>query len=117
MHEIKLDAAESAELLEIFEGEGSCSLAFDAMARLYDELASQPLGSGCLWRLSEPERQEILPELEECAETVERAALDRLVCRLQTLPSICMFETGEIASSGYALTSGMQDPFLVERSS
>lgn len=95
MHEIELDA-ESAELFE-----GSCSPAFDAIARLYDELASQPMGSGCLRRLSEPEGQEMLPD------RAGRARPSRLPPP-DPLTSICTFKTGEIESSEHALTSGTQ---------
>lgn len=87
MHDLELDAADSAELLELIEGEASCALAYDAIARLYDELTERPTGAACLWRLAEDERQELLPELEECAETIERSVLDRLVAGLQTPPS------------------------------
>lgn len=84
MHELELDAA---ELLELIEGEGSCALAYDASARLYDELVERAPSAACLWRLSDDERRELLPELEECAETIERAVLDRLVACLQVSPS------------------------------
>jgi hypothetical protein len=88
MHELELDAADSAELLELIEGEGSCALAYDASARLYDELVERAPSAACLWRLSDDERRELLPELEECAETIERAVLDRLVACLQVSPLI-----------------------------
>lgn len=71
MHELEFDEAESAELLELIEGEGSCALSYDAIGRLYDELTDRKQGRGCLWRLTEPERMEIARELEECAETIE----------------------------------------------
>lgn len=85
LHELELDPDDSAELLELVEGEASCALVYDAVGRLYDELAS---GSGreCRWRLAEEERQDLLPELEECADTIELPVLDRLVARLQALP-------------------------------
>lgn len=85
MHELEFDEAESAELLELIEGEGSCALSFDAIGRLYDELADRKQGRGCLWRLTEPERMEIARELEESAETIELAVLDGLVRRLGEL--------------------------------
>lgn len=87
MHELELDAADAAELLELIEGEGSCALAYDASARLYDELVERAPSAACLWRLSDDERRALLPELEECAETIERAVLDRLVACLQVSPS------------------------------
>lgn len=85
MHELALDAAESAELLDLIEGEGCCALVYDGVGRLYDELTEQGAGRPCLWRLSEEERQELLPELEDCAETIECETLDRLVARLSSL--------------------------------
>ncbi len=88
MHELELDPADSAELLELIEGEASCAFAYDAVIRLYDELAGPGMGQARLWRLTEEERQELLPELEECAETIEGEAFDRLVTRLEALPSV-----------------------------
>lgn len=85
MHELEFDEAESAELLELIEGEGSCALSYDAIGRLYDELTDRKQGRGCLWRLTEPERMEIARELEECAETIELSVLDGLVRRLGDL--------------------------------
>jgi hypothetical protein len=87
MHELELDAADSAELLELIEGKAGYALTNDAIARLYDALSERPLSAACRWRLTEDERQELLQELEECAQTIERAVLDLLVTSLQTAPS------------------------------
>ncbi len=73
--------------LELIVGEASCALAYDAIARLYDELVERPPNGACVVRLTEDERQKLLPELEECAETIERPVLDRLVAGLHALPS------------------------------
>lgn len=93
MPELELAAADAAELLELIEGEASCALAYDAVGRLYDELTDAG-GEACRWSLSEEELEELLPELEECVETIERPVLGRLVGELRA--SICPIETGEI---------------------
>ena len=101
MHELALDAADATELLELIEGEASCALAYDAVARLYDELSERMPSAACLWRLREDERRELLPELEECAETIERAMLDRLVASQQALSSTSAdVDTGETRLAG-----------------